>query len=343
LSDGEHTVTIRTTDHAGNRASAIYIWSIDTTPPKLTVAHSWTIRSSRTPIISGTTEPDITVTLALDLDADGSTDVVHETVADEEGGWRVDTATDLPRSGSMSPDGIPAGTYTTTITATDVAGNQTVREEQFRIKPPLSDPQEPPDEPAEQSAALYLPLVQHGGEVWQTGGNSDLIGTLSLSPTQRSFVAGEAVEITVVITNVGQASTRHGFWVDLYINPTTEPAVNQFWYELCGLNPCTGITWGVDQVLKPGDSITLRSTADSYAVDYTRWPGWFAAGTSDLYLLVDSWDCSAGPGKCVAEGAQREQNEENNRFHLGGLQVTGANPGNALVQAPPLEERERLP
>lgn len=170
-----------------------------------------------------------------------------------------------------------------------------------------------------------------------------LVGTISLSPTQHSFAAGEAVEITVVITNVGETTTRHGFWVDLYINPTTVPTVNQPWQELCTLTPCTGITWGVDQLLKPGDSITLRSTADSYVVDYTRWPGWFAAGTSDLYLLVDSWDCSAGPGKCVAEGAQREQNEENNSFHLGGLQVTGANPAGVQEQVPPLEERERLP
>jgi hypothetical protein len=50
------------------------------------------------------------------------------------------------------------------------------------------------------------------------------------------------------------------------------------------------------------------------------WPGWFAAGTSDLYAYADSFN----PG--VAAGAVAESSETNNRAELHGLSVSGPNP-----------------
>ena len=51
---------------------------------------------------------------------------------------------------------------------------------------------------------------------------------------------------------------------------------------------------------------------------FTVWPGFFASGTTDLYIYADSWN----PG--VASGAVIESNEGNNRAHLGGLTVIGS-------------------
>jgi hypothetical protein len=111
----------------------------------------------------------------------------------------------------------------------------------------------------------------------------------------------------------------------VYINPTAEPKVNYLWQDMCGITPCYGIVWGVDDSLKPGESITLRSTPDAYAAEFTRWPGWFAAGTSDLYLLIDAWNCPSET-ECSEIGAVGEADEGNNLLHLSGLNVTGENP-----------------
>jgi hypothetical protein len=161
---------------------------------------------------------------------------------------------------------------------------------------------------------------------------------MRLSPDQRSFDAGAPVTVTVTITNVGTAATATGFWVDLYRNPTAPPTVNQMWYDLCGPAPCHGSAWAVDTLLAPGAQITLTTTVTSYAPDSTRWPGWLAAGTTDLYLLVDSWFCPDDGTPCAATGAVREQDETNNRAHLGGLTVTGTNPammGDGGASLPP--------
>jgi hypothetical protein len=84
--------------------------------------------------------------------------------------------------------------------------------------------------------------------------------------------------------------------------------------------PCLGITWAVRGGLGPGESITLSSAPGQFEAPYSSWPGYFARGTADLYLYVDSWN----PG--VASGAVAESNESNNRAELHGLVVTGPNP-----------------
>lgn len=85
------------------------------------------------------------------------------------------------------------------------------------------------------------------------------------------------------------------------------------------MNPCFGIAWRVPSI-PPGQSVTLTSDPGSFPTDYSVWPGWFAAGTTDLYLYVDSWN----PG--VPTGGSVEENEANNRAELHGLRVTGSNP-----------------
>jgi hypothetical protein len=149
---------------------------------------------------------------------------------------------------------------------------------------------------------------------------ADLAGSLRLSPSKQAFAAGDPVTIEVTITNNGSAPAAP-FWVDLYINPSKPPtAPNSTWNMVCGMNPCFGIAWSVPGGLEPNASITLSSAPGQFAAPYSVWPGYFARGTADLYVYVDSWN----PG--VASGAVPESNEANNRAELHGLVVTGPNP-----------------
>lgn len=161
---------------------------------------------------------------------------------------------------------------------------------------------------------LFLPVISHPSD------KADLIGQLTLNPKKKRFIAGEAVQITAIITNIGLSSTE-SFWADLYINPAKVPeAANEKWQDLCAMTPCFGIAWHFDHRLEPGQSITLTSSTDDFVQDFTNWPGWFATDTSDIYLYVDSY---ASFGR---DGSISEANENNNRSEILGLTVTGNNP-----------------
>ncbi len=170
---------------------------------------------------------------------------------------------------------------------------------------------------AKTEGKVYLPLILQRPL-------PDLVGTVSLNPPLTSFQAGQPVQINVVVTNIGIA-TAGEFWVDLYISPSAPPTVNQRWNDLCKLSPCYGMAWYVEQNLGPGQSVNLSS--NTVLPDYSRWPGGFAAGTTELYLYADSWNPT------VATGGVLESNETNNRFYLGGLSVSGL--GVAADEPPP--------
>ncbi|HYF64985.1 MAG TPA: CARDB domain-containing protein, partial [Herpetosiphonaceae bacterium] len=159
---------------------------------------------------------------------------------------------------------------------------------------------------------VYMPLLIKGGA-------PNLIGSFSLSPARASYVAGEPVIVTAVITNVGTAPAGP-FWADFYINPAERPSVNRKWYDICSTNPCLGIAWAIRQSLAPGESVTVTSTVESYSPGHTIWHGWLPAGTTDLYLLVDSWN-AGNPLAAVAES-----NENDNLSELHGLTVSGPTP-----------------
>lgn len=148
----------------------------------------------------------------------------------------------------------------------------------------------------------------------------DIVGAFSINPNKRTFQSGEPVTITAIVTNKGNAAADP-FWVDLFINPSSPPtSANVIWNNVCGLQPCFGIAWAVRRSLAPGESVVLTSTVDSLEHGNTRWPGWFAKGTTDLYLYVDSYDLAS------PNGAVTETDETNNRAEIHGLTVTGTNP-----------------
>jgi uncharacterized repeat protein (TIGR01451 family) len=165
---------------------------------------------------------------------------------------------------------------------------------------------------------VYMPIMTRAEP--QT---VDLSARLSLSPNKTSFNAGEAVTIRATVTNNGNASVTGGFWVDAYINPQTTPTSatpTLKWDENCGIDPCFAVIWYVDEAIGPGESIVLNSDEGNYNVQHTRWPGWFASGTTEVYLYVDAWSDNNSRGQIG------ESNETNNMDSLQGLQVTGDNP-----------------
>jgi hypothetical protein len=185
-----------------------------------------------------------------------------------------------------------------------------------------NDPTLTPLDIAVTTFRSFLPIVTRPVAVAPT---PDLVvSSISLVPNKTTFAAGEPVEVRVTVQNQGNGAAG-GFWVDLYINPSSPPtAANQIWNTRCGLTPCFGMAWQVTGGLPPGQSITLSSL--NPPAGYSIWPGYFAAGTTDLYAYVDSYN----PG--IAAGAVAESNEANNRAELHGLSVTGPNPALVGVQ-----------
>ncbi|MDW8234891.1 MAG: SdrD B-like domain-containing protein, partial [Roseiflexaceae bacterium] len=110
-----------------------------------------------------------------------------------------------------------------------------------------------------------------------------VVEEFTVTPAKTSYAAGEPVLITVKVKNVGGSPTTIGFWVDLYINPSTPPTTpNVRWNDVCGISPCYGIAWYVNQALAPGQSITLTSAPGQFAGLQSVWPGYFASGTNAL-------------------------------------------------------------
>jgi hypothetical protein len=206
-----------------------------------------------------------------------------------------------------TPDTDFEGFDTFTYTITDSSGSSASATVSVRVGP----------------YRIMLPLV-----LGEPLGPDLEISSFSVTPAGSVYRAGAPATISVTIKNNGTLPAG-AFWIDLYINPTVIPATaNIPWESVCGMQPCFGIAWYVQDGLAGGQSITLTSTPASYYGLNTRWEGFFARGTTDMYVYVDSWNGS------VANGAVNERNESNNRAELHGLSVTGTTPALSSVAAP---------
>lgn len=124
------------------------------------------------------------------------------------------------------------------------------------------------------------------------------------------------VVIEVVIENRGLAEAKRGFWVDLYINPRSEPPnqAGTLWQDLCRSTGCVndlGISWKVTTNLLPGEKLTLtsRRMEDPYIwLPNTNWNGTLSPGDVNMWAYVDSWN---GAGNTT--GFIEEIDELNNR------------------------------
>lgn len=133
LPDGEHTISIRATDAAGNTSDQGGTLSIhvDTQAPEkpakseLDGGNDGNINTS-TPSVGGTTEPNATVTVFLN-----GTPVATVT-ADASGNWNY----------TFDPS-LADGSYTVTTSATDAAGNVSATSEPLQIKVDTQNPTQP--------------------------------------------------------------------------------------------------------------------------------------------------------------------------------------------------------
>jgi hypothetical protein len=124
LPDGGYRIIAIATDGVGNDSpETTQDLTVDTTAPAAPTITSPDQTSDKTPVIAGTAEPSSTVTLAIDLDGDGTPDVTYETTADPDGAWSVDTEKATPTSGTFPEGGLSDGNYGVRATATDDVGN----------------------------------------------------------------------------------------------------------------------------------------------------------------------------------------------------------------------------
>ena len=108
--DGEHTITIIGSDFAGNVATETFTWTVDTTPPDVTVALANDTGSSSSDGI--TNDPTLR----------WSTDPYVETTFMEGGTVLATVQADAQGRGSISL-GLSDGAHTIMVQATDAAGN----------------------------------------------------------------------------------------------------------------------------------------------------------------------------------------------------------------------------
>ncbi|MDZ4287031.1 MAG: Ig-like domain-containing protein [Prosthecobacter sp.] len=97
----------------------------DTIPPLLTITAGPTA-SDATPLITGTTDlsAGALITITIDADANGSTDVTYTATVQADGTWSVDTGAATPVSGSWPASGLTTSSEVT-ASGTDPAGNST--------------------------------------------------------------------------------------------------------------------------------------------------------------------------------------------------------------------------
>ncbi|AIM61245.1 hypothetical protein IX49_12195 [Cellulophaga lytica] len=118
LPDGNYDITAVASDAFGNISfsSAAYPIVIDTVAPIVNDE----ITDNLTPVITGTGSANETLTIAIDVDADGTPEVTYTVTTDAAGNFSLDTNTATPISGTLPSLGFPS---TLDITVSDAAGN----------------------------------------------------------------------------------------------------------------------------------------------------------------------------------------------------------------------------
>ena len=81
--------------------------AVDNVPPDQPVVTSEKTSDTRTPTIAGSAEAGAAVRLDIDVDRDGRIDASFITIADAEGQWQIDLATQPPASGTLPGAGLP--------------------------------------------------------------------------------------------------------------------------------------------------------------------------------------------------------------------------------------------
>ncbi|MCK8523545.1 Ig-like domain-containing protein [Aquimarina sp. D1M17] len=108
------TLDVVATDPGGNSGSGIV--TIDLVAP---TADTFTTNDI-TPVLTGTSEANETLTISVDEDGNGLPEVTYTVISDALGNWSVDTGTETPDSGSLP---VLVDNDTLDVVATDAGGN----------------------------------------------------------------------------------------------------------------------------------------------------------------------------------------------------------------------------
>jgi subtilisin-like proprotein convertase family protein len=184
--------------------------------------------------------------------------------------------------------------------------------------------------------AAYLPLLMRDA----VQGVDLVVASLQVAPAT-GLAAMAPAEIAVVVKNESRVAVSE-FWVDLYVDPTRAPRVNEQWSTLCepawpNAN-CYGGAWHVTQELAAGETMTLTSQSLIGDAAYSHWTGTFAqAGERRIYVLVDSYSESGSP-----QGVVSEEDEMNNGANMTVTVTAGTMvqlEGAPVEELGPLQER----
>ncbi len=153
--DGEHVVTIRSTDYAGNTASGSISFRVDLTAPASSFDLSSLISPLReSPLIKGTTLEETSGLSKVEISFDGETWVP---LSSASGSW----------SYFWDTTDIPNGKYSIFVRGTDLAGN---RENPVRIDAIVGNPSPQVDIPFSWEFGDPLPIKIRPGPVSLAGG-----------------------------------------------------------------------------------------------------------------------------------------------------------------------------
>ena len=86
------------------------------------------------PILTGTGEPNSTVTVTIDPDNNPATEnITYSVTTNASGAWSLDLASATPSSGTLPSAGLPNGTVGLTVSSTDAAGNTATASSTFVV------------------------------------------------------------------------------------------------------------------------------------------------------------------------------------------------------------------
>lgn len=125
--------------------------------------------------------------------------------------------------------------------------------------------------------------------------------------------------ITVVVENIGNYPTPHGFYVNLYINPRETPPnrAGVIWIDLCQTADCIkdeGIIWlGPATMLENGTyAFTSNLETDPTVVRLSsKYDGFLPEGEVNMWAYVDAWSKDRS-----RDGIVQELNEGNNMLRV---------------------------
>lgn len=232
-------------------------------------------------------------------------------------GYSQTVQTTTAANGAYSVTGLPPGEVTVTFTnlsgylpAQPNIGDDATDSDGPVVTFTLAAGQQAVDMGYYQRVQVFLPMT-----IVQI--LPDLIVSIQATPARAN--ADTPVRYQVTVTNIGRKPASN-FWVDLYINPSRPPEVNEPWNELAR----QGLAWYVESTLQPGQSVTLNSFPHiptnpfgyDPAASSPTWNGRLPRGVNTIYVYVDSWNRSPDGSQGSPFGAVEEVNETNNRAQV---------------------------